>query len=553
MNDFSNTESQRSAEVDELLERNNVSREEVTEKYYTCPMVLCENHGKKLPASAVMMGITGAICPESKDEMVEVEPDAPSTMTAAQRQHIEMLGLTKRIDVAVECRKKMQCEIDELDEHNAGIFIGNLQRMYGSFEERAATAAEIKADKEYSGASDNENPDISDVERQREASKQAAVHTETAAQATVSDLVPEFGATLAKREVTALAYDFPPAVQTLIEKAKLSTEDTQKLLGKFGDLFGQIGNWRVEVESIEIAGAHDEVNIKRAKEILKTISTERLNSEKRKKLIKEPFLRPCQLIDGVFKIYIDEVVPLEKKAEGKAKFVENLIKEQKEQIRAEREVKLSPFVENIKTFNLHPDVMTDEAFSSILDTNKELFAAREANRQREETERQRREDEAAAERVKLRRQTERRTELSSIGFTRDNENNRYVLEDLTVYDSDIEGESDSTWIARIDQLKPKAEAIIVERNRKQKEADALIEQQKEADRLATDAKAREAREKEAAELAPDKIKLERLAEVVDGIAFFETSNEKINDILGSFRGDLTAAVMKLRSQIKQLP
>ncbi len=544
MNDFSNTEFERSAEVDELLERNSVSREEVTEKYYTCPMVLCENHGKQLPASAVIIGISGAICPESKDEMIEVELDVPSTLTPTQRQHIEMLRITKKIDVAIECRKQMQCEIDELDEHDAGIFIANLQRMTGNPEAGIPVSEP---------ASDNEKTSFSDIERQREASKQAAVHTETAAQSTVSDLVPEFGATLAKRETTALAHDFPPAVQTLIDKAKLSPSDTTKLLSQFGNLFGQIEGWRNEVKSIAIAGPEDDVNIKRAKEILKTISTERLNSEKRKKIIKEPFLRPCQLIDGVFKIYIDEVVPLEKEAEGQAKYVENLIKQQKEDVRLERVKQLEPFVENVKAFNLHPDVMSDEAFDILLSSQKELHAVREHNRQREEAERQRREDDAAIERVKLRRQSERRTELSSIGFTRDNDNNRFVLEDLTVYDNDIEGENDATWTARLDFLKPKAEAIRVELKRKKDEADKVLENQREADRLANDAKAQEARAKEAAELAPDKIKLERLAETIDGIAFFETSNEKINDILGSLRGDLTAAVMKLRSQIKQLP
>lgn len=455
-------------------------------------------------------------------------------------QQLDMIAYQSRargVDINIECRKKMQCEFDELTASTADEFITHLLSL-PIVDQKPATEIPV-------------NLDTPEIERSREAKRQAAVHTAAAAQTTAKDLVPEFGTMMAKREPNAIAFGFPPAVALLIDKAKLSPEQTEHLLGQFRNLFGQLNNWREQVDAIVITDENDLIGIEKAKEIYKAMSSDRINSKKKKDILAEPYLRPKQLIDGVFKIYLDEETPIEQAALTKARTKELAEQARREKIRAEREEQIAPFVENVKVFDLLN--MTDEAFDILLSSQKELHAARAEQKRRDDEEHQRRDDEAAAERVKLRRQSERRTELSSIGFTRDNENNRYVLEDLTVYDNDIEGESDSTWAARINTLKPKAEAIRVELKRKKDEADKVIADRQEADRLANDAQARAAREKEAAELAPDKVKLEKLADAIKEFALFESQNERINDILGEVRGGLTAVEMKLRSQTRQLP
>ena len=54
-----------------------------------------------------------------------------------------------------------------------------------------------------------------------------------------------------------------------------------------------------------------------------------------------------------------------------------------------------------------------------------------------------------------------------------------TVEDLTIYDNDIEGENDATWAGRIETLKPKAEAIRTELKRKADEAESVIRAQQE--------------------------------------------------------------------------
>lgn len=496
------------------------------------------------------------------DAAISRKPAEPvvSVSTAAndvQMATIRTLALTHGVDPYIECRKAMQLEMNELDITSADRFIHHLRGLpfpsAAESDEPGDDWAEKLGDEYKAQQAKDDQAKLDEKKLITETKARAEENTSSAATSVHSELVPEFGNVLASREPTAIAFGFPPAVDALIKKAKLNPEQTTQLLSKFGDLFSQMDGWRSKLDAIVITGVEDTEAIAAAKELFKAIQTDRLNVEKRKQIIKEPYLKPAQLIDGVFRVYMDEITPLERAALAKAKYIENLENERKEKIRAHRVEQLAPFVENIAAFNLHPDVMTDEAFDTVLATQKELHAARQAQAEREAQERQRREDEAAAERVRLRRQTERRSQLSAMGFTRDEENKRMVLDVLNVYDIDIDNEVDATWTKRVEGIAPMAEAIRLDLKEKQDAADRLIREKAEAERLANDAAAREAREREAALLAPDKVKLTRLAEAIDAIEFFDTTNEKVIEILGEVKMDLYNAATKLRRKIDQLP
>lgn len=497
-------ENQRTSEVTEVFERSGVDRNAVenADMDYVCKNGLCNQFDQEYPASLLhrTIGVPGYQCPSCKDQVYAV----------------------------------------------------------GSIEAEQSGASVTR---QASPVADPFSPKIespfvsrsSDTERRIAASMAATANTEEAARSTAANLVPEFGIVLTKHEPSALAYGFPPAVDALIERAKLDPIQTSTLLSKFGDLFSQINNWKNKLGAIVVNGPDDAVGIAEAKTLFEAIRDDRLNVEKRKKIIKEPYLRPSQLIDGVFKVYADEASPLEKEALAKAKTKENSEIARNEAIRAEREASLEPFVENVKAFDLRPSIMTNEAFDTILATQKELFESRKANQLRQEEEQRRRDDDAAMERVKLRRKSERQTELSSFGFVRDAEGQRYILDTLVVYDREIENDMDPSWLKRVEDLKPMAEAARLEIERKRREGEAALKAKEEKDRLERDETFRTAREKEASLLAPDKIKLGRVADAIKTIEFFETNNDKIIEILSIVKADLFNAETKLRSQIDRLP
>lgn len=530
-------EARRASEVSALLERHGVDPQTVQSPANGNGAELVSHSNEvtdsSLAAEQVPTAETTGSHTASADE--GFDPDLP--ISATQEALLALYRDT--VDVKTECRKLLQVEPEELTRGQAKDLLRYLHTL-------APEALEIEPIGHHGGSVESEQAKLASEKR-----AEAETNTETAARSVHDNLTPEFGKVLAKYEPGALAYGFPPAVGALIEKAKLTPEQTEHLLSNFRDLFSQLDSWRQKVDAIVIVDENDTEGIAAAKEISKAMASERLNADKKKKIIAEPYLRPKQLIDGVFKIYLDEETSIEKIAIQKAKTKELAEAARKDKIRQEREVKLATYVENPKAFDLLN--MTEEAFEVLLQGQKEAFEARVAEQERLEVERQRKEDEAAADRVKIRRQNERTQTLSSLGFVRDPENKRYILEDITIYDNDIEGENDVTWLARVEDLKPKAEAIRAEQARKRSEAEKAIKDQQERERLEKSEEYRKQREAEAVALAPDKIKLTRLADAIAAIDIFETSNEKIIDILSGVKGDLFGVVTKLRRQIEQLP
>jgi hypothetical protein len=286
---------------------------------------------------------------------------------------------------------------------------------------------------------------------------------------------------LQHRGPSAVAYGFPPAVDALITKAKLSPEQTTHLLSQFSNLFTLSSQIRARVETIEIRGPEDLAAIAEAKNCHKILRDERLNAEKRKKIIKEPYLRPSQLIDGVFRIWMDEIAPLEKTAKDKAEYVENLERERIAKLEAERADKLRIFEADPKMFpNL--GAMADAAFEVIYTGVRESYHNRK--RIEEQTERDRVERERAneIERQRLADENKRLSEERAAADAREAEQRRIAVDA---------------------ELKRKAAQDELDRQAADRKA--------EEDRLAAEAEARR--------LAPDKQKLLALVESIEAIEF----------------------------------
>ncbi|MGD9564490.1 MAG: hypothetical protein AB7Q37_18860 [Pyrinomonadaceae bacterium] len=356
------------------------------------------------------------------------------------------------------------------------------------------------------------SPSIAMVQQSFES---AQTNTNGAAVTIADKLVPEFGNVLEKGSPSAIAYGFPPAVDTLIKKAKLTPEQTDHLLKQFSSLFTLSSQMRNRVEAIEIRSTEDAEAIDEAKECHRILRDERLNAEKRKKVIKEPYLRPSQLIDGVFRLWMDEIGPIEKLAKDKAEYIENLEKERKAQLARERLEKLKLFDADGGSFDLGE--IDDAGFELIYQGAIASYNARKAEEQKAEQERLERERAAEAERQRLQAENSR-----------------------------LERERAEAAARAAEQQR-----IADEERRQREEAEAKIREQEDARRRE---EARLAAIEEAKRLAPEKEKI---------AAYFRDVQVTVEDtpelasvdaiaLLDSFRESVTVLVDKFKAEAERL-
>ncbi len=238
MSDFEyspSSDAQRKSEVDELLERTGITRDEVEtdHKEFVCKNGLCDDFDVVFPALFVPNGPNGRICPLCRDRVYPVgSPEAgPSSAK-----------ITERVPEPTVLERDLN-----------------------------GTANKI-----------------------------------------ANELVTEFGSTLRKYEPTALAHGFPPAVDALITKAKLTPSRVEEVLHNFRDAYALAANWKAKAFEIVVTGEEQADLIAEAKTLYKAIKDERINVEKRRKIIKEAPLREGQLIDGVANVYKELIDPIEK-------------------------------------------------------------------------------------------------------------------------------------------------------------------------------------------------------------------------------------------------
>lgn len=413
-----------------------------------------------------------------------------------------------------ELYKEFERTFDGSDGRSAGKFfhanIRSLPNEKIKDEPETKTEQPDQIEPNHEPVMNGHEPDWTDALKQ-EYHRPTAVAAEQSAAAAVQvadRMVPEFGEVLKKYEPNAIAFGFPPAVDALITKAKLSPEQTGHLLNQFQNLFVLTANMRGKVQTIEIKSVDDTEAIAEAKACHRILRDERLNAERRKRVIKEPYLRPSQLIDGVFRIWMDEITPIEKEALAKAQYAENLEKERMEKLRVERLGKLRLFDADGGMFNLGE--IDGNAFELIYQGAIASYNAKKAETARIEQERIDRERAAEAERKRLQEENARLTRERAEEAAKNAELQR-IADEQTKSREEMEAE-----------------------NRRQEEL-----------RLAEER--RLAAIEEAKRLAPDKEKLIAFAAELRAIVFPEVESDKAKGLVDFCLDAIFIAARKLES------
>lgn len=187
----------------------------------------------------------------------------------------------------------------------------------------------------------------------------------------------------------------------------------QDLITAFLPDFSLAWNLSVEAKAINVTDPSQKDEIRKARDMRLQLREVRINSEKRRKALKEDSLRRGQAIDKVAKVITQIAEPAEAKLLELETIAERLEQERRSRVRAERVMQLAPF--GVDTTCIDLAGMEEPAFARLLEDSRLASEARE--RAKREAEEKRAAEEAArkaeAERLKaendrLRKENEQR-------------------------------------------------------------------------------------------------------------------------------------------------
>lgn len=171
----------------------------------------------------------------------------------------------------------------------------------------------------------------------------------------------------------------------IIESGLIEITKADYIVSKFKSYTELAEEWATKATSIVVTDESQIELISQAKEGKMLLKSKRIEIEKIRKALKEQSLNEGRLIDSVAKSLTSLIEPAEKHLELQEKFVEIRERERKLQLAEDRTKALGMYYEVISVDTLQLDIMTDEAFESILKfCKKELIEKRENERIKEE-------------------------------------------------------------------------------------------------------------------------------------------------------------------------
>lgn len=389
--------------------------------------------------------------------------------------------------------------------------------------------------------------------------------------------------------MTAIA-TIPELIQTeeIIESSGLSVSKIDGLKAVFIPGLEKIAAFKERAEAVQIADEFDKAGMKAARELRLEIKNERVNAEKARKQLKEEALREGKIIDSVSNIFKNLMEPLENQLEEKEKYAERIQAQREADLSGKRKSELEKYSYDAQFVDLGK--MPEESYQRLLETarlaeERRLEAERQAEIERIEAERVEEERKAAEAKAEAERREAERVEMERIQA----ENKRLLEEAKAREDAERKaleerdakrakaakvtvkklGElgftpatggmhcADLNWFIgarHYSEFDTKEEFDSFMKDTKER-LDTLVSAKAEAEKAAKiEAELQEARRKEleriaaekarseqqaavekAARLAPDKDKLNRLADELDSYTLPDLTSQEAKEILSNIR------------------
>lgn len=155
-------------------------------------------------------------------------------------------------------------------------------------------------------------------------------------------------------------------VITLINQSEL--QDKQNIIEQFADFFTQASEWDAKARQIVITSVEQKAEMKMAREARLALKSIRVETEKRRKALKEESLRRGQTIDAIAKIITNTIAPIEDYLTEQEKYVERMEEQKKQEAYEKRIEELRPYEPELLGVDLKN--MTDEMFTIFLESSK---------------------------------------------------------------------------------------------------------------------------------------------------------------------------------------
>lgn len=168
----------------------------------------------------------------------------------------------------------------------------------------------------------------------------------------------------------------------LIEKTK-----GDYIREKFQDFTKAVEEWSEKANAIVVTDETQKELMAEAKEGRLLLKAKRIEVEKTRKSLKEQSLNEGRLIDSVAKYLTGLIEPAEKHLELQEKFIEIIEQNKRIQLKADRTELLQLYKEVIDPSSIQLDLITEEAFTTILNGAKFSLESKKAEALRVEDER----------------------------------------------------------------------------------------------------------------------------------------------------------------------
>jgi len=315
-------------------------------------------------------------------------------------------------------------------------------------------------------------------------------------------------------------------LQVIIKEHGLEPSKAKTLLEKFQDVFTLASEWEQKAKTLTVSASSQVAEMKMAREGRLFLRSKRIEIENTRKALKEEYLRGGKAVDGIANVLKAIIEPIEEYLEQQETFAEH---EKEAQILAlcdDRKRKLAIYTDQYAFQDSMLKMLTEEAFTNLLNGEKQAFDKRE-------------QEKAEAEAVRIAAENARIAEEKRIR----EENERLKAE----------AAKKAAELKAAQEEATKREAAEREKTRLAEEAatkarQALAEKEKEEQK----AKAEVAKKAKSAALAPDKEKLEALAVQVESLVLPSLNNAESAAILEGVKQCLNKTAIYIREKANQL-
>lgn len=282
-------------------------------------------------------------------------------------------------------------------------------------------------------------------------------------------------------------------VITIPEKDSLPPSLLSNIEQGFKAAFEQAEKWRQQALTIKVTSLDQKAEMQLARTIRLELKNTRVAAEKKRKELKADALMMGRAIDGVYNLLEAAIAPLERHLDEQEKFAERLAEAERQRIKAEREAAIAPYLAEGQIVPAL-DVMTAESFASFLADAKLLHEAKIEAAKKAEAERLAREQAEAAERERMRIENAR------------------LLKEVAEREAAAKAEREAA-AAKLKAEQAKAAAVLAEQQRIAAKAAQEAAAKARQEREAMEAKAKAERQAAEKQLAAERAERERLEKI----------------------------------------